>query len=147
MPVGDGDDPPLSLSHLPVPQHSPGAWAVQPQAHPVSRQHLGSVLVLDLDDAGRLDPGFSIYLHRDALIPPDSDLHHAALWGEQPRVGIMVGSVLLPSAAVLGLKRFPMPVPARSSAECPKSCLAPPDSHGLPCLYLRDAVVLEIDDP
>lgn len=90
---------------------------MQPQAHPVSRQHLGSVLVLDLDDAGRLDPGFSIYLHRDALIPPDSDLHHAALWGEQPRVGIMVGSVLLPSAAVQGLKRFPMPCQCQPGAQ------------------------------
>lgn len=48
-------------------------------AHPVSREHLSAVLVDDLDDAGRLDPGLSVHLHGNALLTQDSDLHLAAL--------------------------------------------------------------------
>lgn len=48
-------------------------------AHPVSREHLSAVLVDDLDDAGRLDPGLSVHLHRNPLLPQDGDLHLAAL--------------------------------------------------------------------
>lgn len=45
----------------------------------VSGEHLGPVLVDDFDDAGRLDPGLSVHLHRDPLLPEDGDLHLAAL--------------------------------------------------------------------
>lgn len=45
----------------------------------VSGEHLRPVLVDDLDDAGRLDPGLSVHLHRDSLLPQDGDLHLAAL--------------------------------------------------------------------
>lgn len=44
-------------------------------AHPVSGQHLGSVLVLDLDDTRRLYPGLSVHLDRNTLISQDRDLH------------------------------------------------------------------------
>ncbi|TNN79067.1 hypothetical protein EYF80_010746 [Liparis tanakae] len=42
-----------------------------PPSHPVSGEHLGSVLVLDLDDAGRLDPGLAVHLDGNSLIPQD----------------------------------------------------------------------------
>lgn len=45
----------------------------------VSGEHLCSVFVDDLDDAGRLDPRLSVHLYGDALLPKDSDLHLAAL--------------------------------------------------------------------
>lgn len=126
MPVGDGDDP-LSLSQLPVPQHGPAARAVQPRAHPVPCQHLGSVLVLDLDDAGRLDPGFSIHLHGDAFVPPDGDLHHAALWGREPGVGMVAGTAPGASAAAPGPKS--LPVPCQCQPGDPLSHTAPGSAH------------------
>lgn len=47
--------------------------------YPVSGEHLGPVLVDDLDNAGRLDPGLSVHLHGNALLPQDGDLHLSAL--------------------------------------------------------------------
>lgn len=75
---------------MPPSPRSPGApppGIPAREAHPVPGQHLGSVLVLDLDDAGGLDPGFSIHLHGDALVPADGDLHHAALRGRTVGAG------------------------------------------------------------
>lgn len=51
----------------------------------VSGEHLCSVLVDDLDDARRLDPGLSVHLHGDPLLPQDGDLHLAALKTQQSR--------------------------------------------------------------
>lgn len=59
-----------------------GSCNLQPLAsYPVSGQHLSSVLVLDFDHAGRLDPCFTIHLHWDSLISSNCDLHHPALVG------------------------------------------------------------------
>lgn len=44
-------------------------------SYSVSGEHLSPVLVDDLDDAGRLDPGLSVYLYRNPLVPQDGDLH------------------------------------------------------------------------
>lgn len=44
-------------------------------SHPVSGEHLSSVLVLNLDDSGRLDPRLPIHLDGNALITQDRDLH------------------------------------------------------------------------
>lgn len=48
-------------------------------SYPVPGEHLGPVLVDDLDDAGRLDPRLSVHLHRNPLLPQDGDLHLSAL--------------------------------------------------------------------
>ena len=53
-----------------------GCWRA---TDPVPCQHLGAVLVDDLDDPGGLDPGLSVHLHRDALVSQDGDLHLPAL--------------------------------------------------------------------
>lgn len=58
----------------------------------VSGEHLRSVLVDNLDDAGRLDPGFSIHLYGDALLPQDGDLHLAALECDRAEKGRRVHS-------------------------------------------------------
>lgn len=47
--------------------------------HPVSSEHLSSVLVLDLDDSRRLDPGLTIYLNGNPLITQDGDLYRSTL--------------------------------------------------------------------
>lgn len=62
-----------------------GTWVVSSlhlhtNTHPISGQHLGSILVLDLNHSRRLDPGFSIHLNRHSFIPQDGNLHRAALW-------------------------------------------------------------------
>lgn len=51
--------------------------------YPVSGEHLGPVLVDDLHDTGRLDPGLPVHLHRDPLLPQDGDLHLPTLGGGQ----------------------------------------------------------------
>lgn len=47
--------------------------------HSISGQHLGSILVLDLNNSRRLDPGFSIHLNRHSFISQDGNFHCAAL--------------------------------------------------------------------
>ena len=49
------------------------------EPHPVPGEHLGAVLVLDLDDAGRLDPGLSVHLDGNSLVAQDGDLYRATL--------------------------------------------------------------------
>lgn len=56
---------------------------IQVAPHPVSGEHLCPILVDDLDDAGRLDPGLSVHLDRNSLFPQDGDLHLAALKGNR----------------------------------------------------------------
>lgn len=48
-------------------------------SHPVSGEHLSSVLVLDLDDSRWLDPGLTIHLNGNPLITQDGDLHCSTL--------------------------------------------------------------------
>lgn len=48
-------------------------------SHPVSGEHLSSVLVLDLDDSWRLDPGLTVHLDGNPLITQDGDLHCSTL--------------------------------------------------------------------
>ena len=50
--------------------------------HPVSGEHLGAVPVDDVDDAGGLNPGLPIHLHRYAFIAQDRDLHLPTLQAE-----------------------------------------------------------------
>lgn len=54
-------------------------------AYPVSSEHLSPVLVDDLDDAGRLDPGLAVHLDRNALLPQDGDLDLTTLKMRQSR--------------------------------------------------------------
>lgn len=74
---------PLLLPHLlsPSPPHHP---AYLP--HPVSGEHLRSVLVLDLDNSGRLDPGLAVHLDGNALVSQDGDLHRSTLIQTEMRV-------------------------------------------------------------
>lgn len=48
-------------------------------SYPVSGQSLCPVLVHNPNVPRWLDPGFSIHLHRHALVPQDGDLHCATL--------------------------------------------------------------------
>jgi len=87
-------------------------------SYSVSGEHLRSVLVDDLHDAGRLNPGLAVHLHGDALLPEDGDLHLAAL----RRRRRSRGHVTPP-----GLEESRSRSPRRG--------------------YLGDAVVLQVDDP
>lgn len=49
------------------------------ETHAVSGEHLGSVLVLDLDDSGRLDPRLAVHLNGNSLVAQDGDLHCSTL--------------------------------------------------------------------
>ena len=65
-----------SQTHRQTNRQTDGCWRA---TDPVPCQHLGAVLVDDLDDPGGLDPGLSVHLHRDALVSQDGDLHLPAL--------------------------------------------------------------------
>lgn len=74
---------PISLPHLlsPSPVHHPASLP-----HPVSGEHLRSVLVLDLDNSGGLDPGLAVHLDGNALVSQDGDLHRSTLIQTEMRV-------------------------------------------------------------
>lgn len=48
-------------------------------SYPVSGEHLSSVLVLDLNDSRRLDPGLAIHLNGNPLITQDGNFHCSTL--------------------------------------------------------------------
>lgn len=52
---------------------------VELSAYPISHQHLGRILVFNLDNAWLLNPGFPIHLHRDTFFTNNSYHHLMAL--------------------------------------------------------------------
>ena len=49
-------------------------------SHTISGEHLSSILVLDLNESRRLDPGLTVHLNGNPLITKDSNFHRSTLW-------------------------------------------------------------------
>lgn len=56
-------------------------------SYPISRKHLGSILVSDLDYAWSLNPGFPIHLHWDTFFTINGYHHLMALQEKRSRMG------------------------------------------------------------
>lgn len=56
--------------------------------HPIACEGLCAVLVDDAYVSWRLDPGLSIHLDRNPLIPQDRDLHRATLQSTSQQPGL-----------------------------------------------------------
>lgn len=63
-------------------------------SHTISGEHLSSILVLDLNDSRRLDPGLTVHLNGNPLITQDSNFHCSTLWGTETKEPILGVDIL-----------------------------------------------------